>query len=116
VLAWAGAVPNRLPVLYAPVSPRRPGTVLGAAARPGLVVADAMRRGLPGQVRAVRVDSGGAVRLDLDNGVQVLVGRAISLGPKLAALRSVLVGAPPQGPELIDVTVPGEPTVGPASP
>jgi cell division protein FtsQ len=113
---WTGAVPGGMPVLLAPLSPRRPGTVLGVAARPALVVADAARRSLPGYVRAVSVDRFGAVRLDLGDGVQVLVGRDISLGPKLAALRSVLAGAPPQGPELIDVTVPGEPTVGPPSP
>jgi hypothetical protein len=64
----------------------------------------------------VTVEPSGTVRLDLGGGVQVLVGRARSLGPKLASLRSVLAGAPPPGPEVIDVTVPGEPTVAPPSP
>ena len=116
VLQWVATVPGGLPVLQAPVAAPAPGKVLSAAARPGLVVADATERALPGRLQGVTVDPSGSVRLDLGGGVQVLVGRALSLGPKLASLRSVLAGAPPPGPEIIDVTVPGEPTTGPASP
>jgi cell division protein FtsQ len=116
VLQWVGAAPPGLPVLQAPVAVPKPGRSLSAAARPGLVVADAAERTLPGRLQGVSVDPSGTVRLDLGGGVHVLVGRALSLGPKLASLRSVLAGAPPPGPEVIDVTVPGEPTVGPASP
>jgi len=116
VLRWTGDPPAGLPVLQAPVAVPAPGKVLGPAARPGLAVAVAAGGILAGRLHAVSVDPRGVVRLDLGGGVEVLVGRALSLGPKLAALRSVLAGAPPQGPELIDVTVPGEPTVAAASP
>jgi cell division protein FtsQ len=116
VVQWVGAAPSGLPVLQAPVAVPAPGKFVGAGARPGLAVADAAARALPGRVQGVTVDPSGTVRLDLGSGVQVVVGRALSLGPKLASLRSLLAGAPPPGPEVIDVTVPGEPTVGPASP
>lgn len=116
VLQWVDVVPTGLAVLEAPVTAPRPGKLVAALARPGLVVAGAVERALPGRLHGVTVGPSGDVRLDLGQGVQVLVGRAQSLGPKIASLRSVLAGAPPPGPEVIDVTVPGEPTVGPASP
>jgi cell division protein FtsQ len=116
VLQWVAAALSGLPVLQAPVAAPAPGKVVAGAARPGLVVADAAERALPGRLQGVTVEPSGTVRLDLGGGVQVLVGRARSLGPKLASLRSVLAGAPPPGPEVIDVTVPGEPTVAPPPP
>ncbi len=114
VIEWLPAAPTGLPVLDSPAVAGRPGTVLGSSAAPGLAVASAVLASLPGRVQTVTV-SGGTVRLELGGGVEVVVGRAVSLGSKMAALRSVLSGAPPKGPETIDVTVPGEPTVGPAS-
>lgn len=116
VLQWVGVAPGGLPVLQAPVTVPVPGRLLAADARPGIDVADVFAGALAGRLLVVAVDSSGSVRLDLGGGVEVVVGRAISLGPKLASLRSVLEGAPPAGPEVIDVTVPGQPTVGPASP
>jgi cell division protein FtsQ len=115
VLARVTAAPAGLPVLSSPARPGRPGTTLGPAARPGLLVADDARRILPGRVRGVAVDAGGAVVLDLGSGVRATLGPASAAGSKLAALASVLAGAPPTGPELIDVSVPGEPTVAPGA-
>ena len=92
-----------------------PGSTLPRRAQPALAVASAVSRAMPGQVRAVGVQ-GGTVSVDLAGGVHVLLGPPQQLEAKLASLRSVLAGAPPSGPETIDVTVPAEPTVGPASP
>jgi len=69
---------------------------------------------LPLPVRSVIGTSGGTVTLELTRNVQVKLGTTQLLAAKVAGLRSVLVGAPPPGPEVIDVTVPSEPTVAPA--
>jgi cell division protein FtsQ len=103
--------PTGLPLLVSAAGPGRPGSVLGPAAGPGLTLAAALLRLLPGRVRAVSVGAGGAVVLDLGGAVRAVMGSAHSVDAKLAALASVLAGAPPSSPETIDVSVPGEPTV-----
>ena len=112
VLEWRSAAPAGLAQLLSPASVGRPGSDLAAAARPGLVVASALGA-LSGSVHEVRVSTDGQVTLGLSGGTVAVLGSDDDLGPKLAALRSVMVGAPPPGPETIDVTVPGDPTVGP---
>ena len=115
VLDWTETAPPGLVQLYAPASVGRPGSQLAAPARPGLAVASALGA-LRSSVHEVRVSSDGEVTLVLSGGVVAVLGSDDELGPKLAALRSVLAGAPPTGPETVDVTVPGEATVGPAQP
>ncbi len=115
VLAWQGAAPPG-PVLVAPVAPGPPGTVLAGAARPALAVAAALPAALAGRVQQVAVGAGGVVTLDLGGGLRAALGRTDGLRAKLVALDSVLAGAQVSGPAMIDVTVPGEPTVGPAPP
>ncbi len=115
VLAWTQTAPPGFLQLRSSVSAGRPGSTLAASARPGLAVASALGA-LRGSVHEVRVSSDGEVTLVLSGGVVVVLGTDDELGPKLAALRSVLAGAPPTGPETIDVTVPGEASVGPAQP
>jgi cell division protein FtsQ len=115
VLAWQGAAPPG-PVLVAPVVPGPPGTVLADAARPALAVAAALPAALAGRVQQVAVGAGGVVTLDLGGGLRATLGRTDGLRAKLVALASVLAGAQVSGPAVIDVTVPGEPMVGPAPP
>jgi len=115
VLAWDATVPAGL-VLVVPVSPGRPGTVLAPAARPALVVGAALPATLDGRVHQVAVGAGGSVTLDLGGGVTALLGGTDGLRAKLTALASVLAGAAPRGPAVIDVTVPDQPTVGPPRP
>jgi cell division protein FtsQ len=115
VLEWTQTAPPGLVQLHAPASVGRPGSQLAAPARPGLAVASALGA-LESSVHEVRVSSDGEVTLVLSGGVTAVLGSDDELGPKLAALRSVLAGAPPTGPETIDVTVPGEASVGPAQP
>jgi cell division protein FtsQ len=111
VLEWV-STPWDLPRLSSSARAGRPGSDLPPAARPAVVVASSLGA-LASSVRTVSVSTGGAVTLGLSDGVVAVLGSDDVLGPKLAALRSVLVGAPPTGPETIDVTVPGDPTVGP---
>jgi hypothetical protein len=115
VLAWQATAPSG-PVLVAPVEPGPPGTILAADARPALLAAAALPPALAGRVAQVHVGPQGVVTLDLGAGVSALLGRTDGLHAKLVALASVLAGVPVSGPAQIDVTVPGEPTVGPPPP
>jgi len=114
VLAAAPQSPAGLPLLAGPVAAAPPGSELGAGADPGLAVAAGLPPALRGRVRGIAVAGDGAVTLDLGGGVRAELGVASSLPAKFEALASLLAGAPPHGPEQIDVTVPDEPTVGPA--
>ncbi|HXX91965.1 MAG TPA: FtsQ-type POTRA domain-containing protein [Acidimicrobiales bacterium] len=114
VLAWPAAAPAGLPLLAAPVGVGRPGSTLGAGARPGLTVAAALPPALARRVQGVDVGRDGTVTLDLGSGLRAELGAPSTLGAKLEALASVLAGAQPHGPALIDVTVPDEPLVGAA--
>ena len=114
VLGPAGAS-TTLPTLTGAGAAGPAGSTMARRALSGLAVASVAGREMGGQVRAVGVRGAGVV-LDLGGGVRALLGPPRQLEAKLASLRSVLAGAPPKGPETIDVTVPAEPTVGPASP
>ncbi len=116
VLQWQGQEAPALPVLVSTVRAGPAGSQLGRPAVPGLAVAQAARGSLGEPVLQVTVGAEGAVTLWLPGHVEAIVGNVDALGTKMAALRSVLVGVPPRGPEVIDVTVPGEPTIGPWSP
>jgi len=115
VLAWQGAATSGL-VVVAPVSPGRPGTVLGRAARPALEVAAALPESFSPRVRQVAVNARGAVTLDLGGGVGAVLGSTQELPAKLSSLASVLAGAQVSAPAVIDVTDPAEPAVGPPPP
>lgn len=115
VLEWTAALPG-LPVLAGPGRPGRtgaPGTSLPRSYRPGLVVLGGLPATLQRRVADVDVGAGGQVTLGLGGGVSAVLGPADELAAKFEALASVLAGAPPAGPEVIDVTVPDEPTVAP---
>jgi len=114
VLTWVAAAPSGIVVLESPASAKAPGSFLGPEATPGLRVVSNLPPVLQGRVKAVIVDPSGSVTLDLGNGVSALLGPPTGLTAKFESLASVLAGAPPSGPSVIDVTVPGEPQVGPA--
>lgn len=113
VLEWSAtpAAADGLAVLQLSVSVGRPGTTLPPAAAPGLAVATALAAAAVPGVQTVTVSGPGDVTVGLAHGVQVLFGRARNLSSEVGALASVLAGAPPAGPAVIDVRVPGEPTV-----
>ena len=113
VLASADGAPAGLIALTAPVPVGPPGSVLGAAARPGLELVAALPPALVGRVHGVHVGTRGSISVDLGGGVGAEIGPDANLGAKLEALASVLAGAAPRGPAWIDVSVPDEPTLGP---
>jgi cell division protein FtsQ len=113
VLAWASAAPSGLVNLRVTVKVGRPGTTLPRAAGPGLHVAAVLPAILRSRVAAVVVDSRGDISLDLGSGLTATLGTTSDLAAKFESLASVLAGANPHGPGVIDVTVPEEPTFGP---
>lgn len=119
VLERVPMAPAGVPFLTSPAPPGGPGTTLGRAAQPGLEVVAAAEHVLPDRVAGVTVGPRGSVILDLGKGVRATLGATVgppsAVGSKLAALASVLAGTAPTGPELIDVSVPGEPTVSPGA-
>jgi cell division protein FtsQ len=104
------------PVLVAPVTPGPPGSVLGAGAGPGLSVLAAVPPLLSRRVEQVTVAPDGDVTVSLTGNIGVTFGPAVELAAKFESLLSVLVDVPPTVPEVIDVTVPDAPAVGPPAP
>jgi len=115
VLTWERTAPSGL-VLSVPVAPGPPGTVLAGADRPALHVGGALTGALAGRVSSVTAGADGTVALGLGRGLTAELGTPADLGAKLDAVASVLAGADPRGPAVIDVTIPDQPTVGPPPP
>jgi cell division protein FtsQ len=115
VLAWQESAPPGL-VLVAPVTPGPPGTVLARAALPALQVAAALPSSLAARVVQVRADARGMVTVELRGGLSAVLGSTGALDAKLSSLASVLAGAHVSAPDVINVTIPDEPTVGPPPP
>ena len=115
VLSWeSGPAPGVTVNAPAPVG--EPGADVPAADRPGLAVAAALPSSIAHDVSAVAVDAHGNVTLTLAGRVTAVLGDATSLRQKLVALASVLAAGHVSSPSEINVTVPDEPTVGPAPP
>jgi cell division protein FtsQ len=113
VLATVASAPAGLVVLSAAVRPGPPGSVLGGAAGPGLAVLGAVPPSLGPRLEQVTVAADGDVTLALTGHIGATLGPAVGLAAKFTALVSVLVDVPPTRPEVVDVTVPGAPAVGP---
>ena len=105
------SMPWALPVLVVPSPPGKPGASLPAGDGPALAVVRAVAGQLPLAVRSVTATAEGELTLELTGNVRANFGTTQLLLVKVAALRSVLVGAPPSRPEVIDVSVPDEPSV-----
>ncbi|HXQ58937.1 MAG TPA: FtsQ-type POTRA domain-containing protein [Acidimicrobiales bacterium] len=113
VLGDVPAPPDGTVVLGVPVAAGPPGSMLGDAARPGLAVVAGLPASLRPLVARVDVGGGGVVSLTLTDNVGVTLGRADELPAKFVALASVLADVAPRAPDVIDVTVPGAPAIGP---
>ncbi len=113
VLATDASVAPGMVVLAAPVVPGRPGSILGAGATPGLTVLAAVPAMLEPRLEQVDVADNGDVTLALTGHIGVTLGPAVELPAKFESLVSVLVDVPPTEPEVVDVTVPDAPEVGP---
>ncbi|HUD17853.1 MAG TPA: FtsQ-type POTRA domain-containing protein [Acidimicrobiales bacterium] len=116
VLSSVPTAPPGTVVLAVPVTPGLPGSMLGAPAAPGLAALDAVPPLLERRLEQVDVADDGDVTLALTGHIGVTLGPAVELAAKFEALLSVLVDVPPKVPELIDVTVPDAPAVGPPAP
>jgi cell division protein FtsQ len=112
VLAWEPG-PATGPTLGGPVAPGRPGTDIAAADHPALEVAALLPASIAGDVATVSVDHSGALTLTLAGRVTAVLGDDVELPAKLVSLASVLEDTHVTRGTQIDVTVPGEPVVGP---
>lgn len=112
VLAWGSSRPD-LPQLIAPGRPGAPGSSLGRTYQPGLAALGSVPSALRGRILDVTVAGNGDVTLGFPGDVTAAFGPADDLAAKYEALASVLSGAPPSGPEVIEVAVPDAPVVAP---
>lgn len=113
VLALAASPPPGLVHLTAPVRPGAPGSTVPADALAGLQVAATLPPAFRSQVTTVEVESGGRVHLALTTPVTVDLGTTSQLREKYEDTAAVLAGASLADGDVIDVSVPDSPTVGP---
>ncbi len=109
---WYGPV---LPHVVTAVVSGAAGSVVAPAVIPALTVAAALPPALRGRVVSISLGRSDGVVLQLGGGLSARLGPPMDLPAKFEALASVLAGAAPGGPAVIDVTIPNLPTVGPAS-
>jgi len=113
VLSVSPARPPGLLLLSVPRAPGAPGTVLPARDGAGLVVASTLPTSFAAQVTSVTVEPAGWVRLALTTPIAVNIGTPTQLTAKYEDVSSILAGATLHDGDVIDVSVPGAPTVTP---
>jgi cell division protein FtsQ len=113
VLALTANPPTGLVHLTAPVQAGAPGSTVPREALAGLRVAATLPPAFRAQVTAVVVEPGGRVHLTLTTPVTVDLGTASQLPEKYEDTAAVLAGASLVAGDVIDVSVPDSPTVGP---
>jgi cell division protein FtsQ len=111
VLAVGPARPPGLVLIIGPTPPGPTGTFLGAADQAGIRVASTLPLSFAGQVTAVRVEPGGWVQLAMTTPIVVNIGTATQLRAKYEDVSAILAGATLHTGAVIDVSVPGAPTV-----
>lgn len=111
VLADVAAAPAGMLALHQPGTAPAPGATLPPAGRTAAAVAAALPAAFRAQVTGVTVDAAGDVDLTLTSPVTVDLGSSAQLGAKFEAAAAVLAGATLHPGDVIDVTVPGAPTV-----
>jgi cell division protein FtsQ len=95
------------------VAPGPPGTDLPAADQPGVDVAGSLPALLSRRVKSIYMAPGSGVTLGISGNLSAVIGAPVDLQAKYVALASVLAGAPLKSGDVINVTVPAEPAVGP---
>ena len=80
---------------------------------PGLMVASTLPASFAAQVAAVTVEPAGWVRLALTTPITVNIGTPTQLTAKYEDVSSILADATLHDGDVIDVSVPGSPTVTP---
>ncbi|HUA95636.1 MAG TPA: FtsQ-type POTRA domain-containing protein [Acidimicrobiales bacterium] len=114
VLALVATPPPGLVHLSGPVHPGGPGSTVPPDALGGLEVAATLPPAFKAQVTTVEVESGGRVHLALTTPVTVDLGTTSQLRQKYEDTAAVLAGGTLVAGDVIDVSVPDSPTVGPA--
>jgi POTRA domain, FtsQ-type len=97
--------------LKVPAAAAAPGSYLSALDQPGVEVAASLPSSIGSRVEWISVSRTGEVELGMRGGISVVMGPAVDLSSKYEALASVLAGAALGRGDVIDVTVPQEPTV-----
>jgi cell division protein FtsQ len=115
VLTYQIDKPSGLLPMQVVVDPGRPGTYLPTADQAGVSVAATLPSVLVRRVQSIQVTPGTGVTLGISGGFSAIVGGAEDLTAKFEALASVLAGATLQNGDVINVTVPDEPAVGPGN-
>lgn len=115
VLADQALRPAGVLALTVPVAPGAPGSSLPTGDQPAVEIAASLPAVLAQRVRSVDVAPDGEVTLGIAGGLTAVMGSPTELEAKYEALASVLAGAPLVGDDVIDVSVPDEPAVGPAT-
>jgi len=113
VLSVTPARPPGLLLLSVPRAPGAPGSVLPARDASGLVVASTLPASFAAQVTTVTVEPAGWVQLALTTPISVNIGTPTQLTAKYEDVSSILAGAALHDGDVIDVSVPGAPTVTP---
>jgi cell division septal protein FtsQ len=111
VLALVGARPPGLIEVTGPRAPGAPGSSLGGADRIGLKVATTLPASFRAQVTAVNVEPAGWVQLTMTTPILVNIGDASQLGEKYEDVTTMLAHVALHDGDIIDVSVPGAPTV-----
>jgi cell division protein FtsQ len=106
--------PAGLRSLTVPQAPGPPGSILPARDRVGLLVAATLPPSFAAQVTGVTVEPAGWVQLAMTTPIVVNIGSGTQLEAKYEDVSSILAGASLQSGDVIDVSVPRAPTVGPA--
>jgi cell division protein FtsQ len=111
VLANSAAQPAGLLVLHTLAPVGTIGSTLSAKDQAGLAVATTLPASFIAQVTAVTVEPGGWVQLSMTTPITVDIGTATQLGAKYEDVTSILAGTTLHDGDVIDVSVPGAPTV-----
>jgi cell division protein FtsQ len=111
VLADVGALPAGLTTVRVAFDPGAPGSVIRAADLAGVQAVSSMPATILQKVVVVSVGPVGDVTLGLSGGYAVVIGEPRDLGAKFESLESVLAGVSLQKGDVINVSVPSQPTV-----
>jgi cell division protein FtsQ len=112
ILAVVVSRPAGLPALTVAVPPGKPGSYLSGADEPAVVVASSLPETIAARTASIELASDGGVTLDLTGRITAIIGQPVELDAKYEALASLLASAAIEPGDVVDVTVPEEPTVG----
>ncbi len=107
----SNALPSGLLAFGGPALPGTPGSTLGGRDAMGLAVASTLPPSFVAQVTGVTVEPAGWVQLGLTTPILIDIGNASQLPAKYEDVSALLAGGTLHSGDVIDVSVPGAPTV-----